>query len=262
MGYTNSPLATYKKLSPCNSGTRTHKIDRITPHCVVGQASVESLGTLFQNYSRQTSSNYGIGADGRIGLYVEEKNRSWCSSSNANDQRAITIECASSTKAPYEMHTAVYNSLIKLCVDICKRNGIKKLLWLGSKEKTLAYTPKDGEAVLTAHRWFNANKSCPGAWLYSRYGDLADRVTRELDTAIAKLYRVQIGAFSDEKRADDYAEKAKRKGFPAIVRSEYINGKKMFLVQCGAFSDYKNAENFCKDLKKAGFAAIIKEATV
>lgn len=259
MGYTNSPLVNYKRLSPCNSGTRTNHIDRITPHCVVGQASVEGLGSLFQNYSRQTSSNYGVGADGRIGLYVEEKDRSWCSSSAANDQRAITIECASSTYAPYEMNTAVYNSLVKLCVDICKRNGKKKLLWLGSKEKTLNYEPKNDEMVLSAHRWF-ANKSCPGEWLYSRFGDLANRVTKELDAAVAKLYRVQIGAFGSEKHAGEYAEKAKKKGFPAIVRTEYISGKKMFLVQCGAFSEYKNAENFVKELKKAGFDAIIKEA--
>lgn len=260
MGYTNSPLVNYKRLSPCNSGTRTHRIDRITPHCVVGQASVEGLGELFQNYSRQTASNYGIGADGRIGLYVEEKDRSWCSSSNANDQRAITIECASSTVPPYEMNAAVYNSLIKLCVDICKRNGIKKLLWLGSKEKTLAYTPKDGEAVLSAHRWF-ANKSCPGEWLYSRFGDLADRVTRELagSTGGKKLYRVQIGAFSEKKHAEDYAKKAERAGFSAIVKTETVNGKTLYRVQCGAFSDYANAENFVKDLKKAGFDAIIKE---
>ena len=257
MSYTNSPLATYKKLSPCNSGTRTHSIDRITPHCVVGQASVEGLGELFQNYSRQTASNYGIGADGRIGLYVEEKDRSWCSSSNANDQRAITIECASATKPPYEMRDAVYESLVKLCVDICKRNGKTKLLWLGSKEKTLSYEPFPNEMVLSAHRWF-ASKSCPGEWLYSRFGDLANRVTRELNVS-TKLYRVQIGAFSSEKHADEYAEKAKKKGFPAIVRTEYVNGKKMFLVQCGAFSEYKNAENFVKDLKKAGFDAIIKE---
>lgn len=256
MGYTNSPLVNYKLLSPCNSGERTHKIDRITPHCVVGQASVEGLGTLFQNYQRQTSSNYGIGADGRIGLYVDERNRSWCSSSNANDQRAITIECASSTYAPYEMNAAVYNSLIKLCVDICKRNGIKKLLWLGSKEKTLAYEPKDGEAVLTAHRWF-ANKSCPGEWLYSRFGDLAVRVTRELVTndSDKSLYRVQIGAFSDYKNAEKYVEKAKEKGFDAVVREETV-----YAVQCGAFSDLDNAENFAEDLQSAGFNAIIKEA--
>ena len=119
----NSPLVSYTKLSPNHSGARTHSIDRITPHCVVGQCSVEVLGNIFYPTSRQASSNYGIGPDGRIGMYVEEKNRSWCSSSRENDQRAITIECASDTTHPYAMNDKVYASLIDLCIDICKRNG-------------------------------------------------------------------------------------------------------------------------------------------
>lgn len=117
-------------------------------------------------------------------MYVEEKNRSWCSSSNSNDQRAVTIECASDTKHPYAMNNKVYASLIKLCTDICKRNGKKKLLWLGSKSKTLNYKPKSDEMVLTVHRWF-ANKSCPGDWLYSRLGDLAKKVTANLSGSSA-----------------------------------------------------------------------------
>lgn len=179
MGYTNSSLVSYTKLSPNHSGQRTHSIDRITPHCVVGQCSVETLGNIFLPASRQASSNYGVGVDGRVGMYVEEKNRSWCSSSNANDQRAVTIECASDTKSPYAFKDAVYQTLIKLCVDICKRNGKKKLLWLGDKTKTLNYSPKADEMVLTVHRWF-ANKSCPGDWLYARLGDLASKVTASL----------------------------------------------------------------------------------
>ena len=104
MGYTNSPMVAYKKLSPNHSGQRTHSIDRITPHCVVGQCTAEGLGEWFEKTSTQASSNYGIDKDGRVGLYVEEKNRSRCSSSNANDQRAITIECASDTSEPYAFH--------------------------------------------------------------------------------------------------------------------------------------------------------------
>ena len=179
MGYTNSSMVSYTKLSPNHSGQRTHSIDRITPHCVVGQCSVETLGNIFLPASRQASSNYGIGVDGRVGMYVEEKNRSWCSSSNANDQRAVTIECASDTKSPYAFKDAVYQTLIKLCVDICKRNGKKKLLWLGDKTKTLNYSPKADEMVLTVHKWF-ANKSCPVDWLYARLGDLASKVTASL----------------------------------------------------------------------------------
>ena len=179
MAYTNSPIVVYTKLSPNHSGQRTHSIDRITPHCVVGQCSVETLGSIFAPSSRQASSNYGIGEDGRVGMYVEEKNRSWCSSSNANDQRAVTIECASDNTEPYAFKDVVYQTLIKLCVDICQRNGKKKLLWLGDKDTTLAYTPKADEMVLTVHRWF-ANKSCPGSWMYARMGDLASKVTAQL----------------------------------------------------------------------------------
>ena len=184
MAYTNSSLVSYTKLSPNHSGLRTHSIDRITPHCVVGQCSVETLGNIFLPTSRQASCNYGIGVDGRVGMYVEEKNRSWCSSSSANDQRAVTIECASDTTEPYAFKDVVYQTLIKLCVDICKRNGKKKLLWLGDKDKTLSYEPKSDEMVLTVHRWF-ANKSCPGSWMYARMGDLAAKVTAQLGGGIS-----------------------------------------------------------------------------
>ena len=182
MAYTNSPLVVYTKLSPNHSGQRTHSIDRITPHCVVGQCSVETLGNIMYPTSRQASCNYGIGPDGRVGMYVEEKNRSWCSSSNANDQKAITIECASDTFHPYAMNDKVYATLITLCTDICRRNGKKKLLWFADKNKSLNYIPAADEMVLTVHRWF-ANKSCPGDWLYSRLSDVAAKVTANLSSA-------------------------------------------------------------------------------
>lgn len=220
MTYTNSKLVSYTKLSPNHSGQRTHSIDRITPHCVVGQLSCESICGCFTSPSRQASCNYGIGKDGRISLCVEEKNRSWCSSSNANDQRAVTIECASDMSEPYAMNNAVYNSLVKLCIDICKRNGKKKLLWLGSKDKCLNYTPKSDEMVLTVHRWF-ANKSCPGNWLYSRLGELATKVTTELSGStpsdgkkpVTQMYRVRK-SWSDAKsqiRAYKILDNAKKK---------------------------------------------------
>lgn len=213
----NSSLVSYKRLSPNHSGRRTHSIDRITPHCVVGQCSIETLGNIFAPTSRQASCNYGIGTDGRVGMYVEEKNRSWCSSSNANDQRAVTIEFASDTKHPYTMNSTVYAALIKLCVDICRRNGKRKLIWLGDKNKTLNYSPKSDEMVLTVHRWF-ANKSCPGDWLYSRLGDLAAKVTAQLGGSslgggnVSGLYRVRK-SWSDaksQKGAFKSLENAKR----------------------------------------------------
>ena len=222
MAYTNSSMVVYTKLSPNNSGQRTHSIDRITPHCVVGQCTAEGLGDWFYPSSTQASSNYGIDKNGRVGMYVEEKNRSWCSSSNANDQRAVTIECASDTTEPYAMNAAVYDTLIKLCTDICKRNGKKKLLWFADKDKSLNYNPAADEMVLTVHRWF-ANKSCPGEWLYSRLGDLAAKVTAaladpvpaktETTTEKKKYYRVQIGAFTVKANADAMLKKAQAAGF-------------------------------------------------
>ena len=190
MGYTNSALVDCKVMSPNHSGTRTHKIDRITPHCVVGQLKAANIGGCFAKTSRKASCNYGIGSDGKVCLIVDEANRSWCTSSNANDQRAITIECASDKAEPYAMTETVYNKLIELCVDICKRNGKDTLLWLEDKEKSLAYKPKDNEMVITVHRWF-ANKSCPGNWLYARLGDLAEKVTAQLGGAGNKEVNLQ-----------------------------------------------------------------------
>lgn len=180
----NSPLVDCIVKSPNHSGARTHSIDRITPHCVVGQLTAESIGGCFTSSSRQASCNYGIGTEGRVVLCVDEANRSWCSSSNANDQRAVTIECASDMSEPYAMNSKVYNKLVDLCVDICKRNGKKKLIWFGNKEKTLNYSPASDEMIITVHRWF-ANKSCPGDWLYNRLGDLAKTVTQTLGGASA-----------------------------------------------------------------------------
>lgn len=178
----NSSMVSYTQISPNKNSPRNHAIDRITPHCVVGQLTAERICGCFTSPSRGASCNYGIGTDGRVSLCVEEKDRSWCSSSSANDNRAITIECASDKVHPYAMNDKVWKSLIELCVDICQRNGKKKLLWLVDKDKTLAYEPKSDEMIITVHRWF-ANKSCPGDWLYERLGDLATEVTKRLGGA-------------------------------------------------------------------------------
>lgn len=219
----NSSLVVYTNLSPNHSGKRTHSIDRITPHCVVGQLSAESICGCFISSSGEASCNYAIGTDGRVALCVDESNRSWCSSSNSNDQRAVTIECASDKTAPYTMNSSVYNSLVALCTDICKRNGKNKLIWVSDKEKSLAYEPKSGEMVLTVHRWF-ANKSCPGDWLYSRLGDLASKVTANLSSSTnstaKNLYRVQVGAYSDKNNADAMLAKLKAAGFGGYIVTE------------------------------------------
>lgn len=175
MAYTNSSLVNYKKISPNKTSPRNHKIDTISIHCVVGQCSAETLGDIFASPSRQASSNYGVDKDGRIGLYVEEKDRSWCTSSASNDNRAITIEVASDTYHPYKVTDKAYKSLIKLLVDICKRNGIKKLLWKGDKS-LIGQVSKQN---MTVHRWF-ANKSCPGDYLYNLHGQIAKEVNAQL----------------------------------------------------------------------------------
>ena len=231
MGYTNSPLVSYTKLSPNNSGTRTHSIDRITPHCIVGQLSVESAGEWFSKSGTQASCNYVIGADGRVGLIVPESQRSWCSSSRENDQRAVTIECASDKTEPYAFKDEVYKRLIELCVDICKRNGKTKLLWLGTKEKTLSYEPKPDEMVLTVHRWF-ANKSCPGDWLMNRMDELAAKVTTALAPAQAPV---------EEKDKSDTSKK------------EYL-----YNVVVGVYSVKSNAEAHLREVQKEYPGAFIK----
>ena len=175
MAFTNSPLAKVTLLSPNHSGQRNHEIDTITIHCVVGQCSAKRIGEIFLPESRQASSNYGIGYDGEIGLYVEEKNRSWCSSSSSNDHRAITIEVASDTKEPYAVTDKAYAALIDLVTDICKRNNIKELKWKGDKS-LIGQVDKQN---MTVHRWF-ANKSCPGTYLYERHGQIAAEVNSRL----------------------------------------------------------------------------------
>lgn len=175
----NSPLVVHTRISPNKDAPRNHAIDRVTVHCVVGQVTAESLGGIFANPSKYASSNYGVDKNGRVGMYVEEKDCSWCSSNRDNDNRAITIETASDATYPYAVTDAAYNGLLDLLTDICKRHGKKKLLWFGDKAKTLAYQPKSDEMVMTVHRWF-AQKSCPGQYLYERHPAIAAEVTRRL----------------------------------------------------------------------------------
>lgn len=183
----NSLLVSYTKLSPNHSGKRNHVIDTITIHCMAGNASVETCGALFANPSRKASSNYGIGSDGRIALYVDEANRSWCTSSASNDNRAVTIEVANNGGAPdWPVSDKAYAALLDLVTDICKRNGIKKLLWKGDK----SLIGQVNKQNMTVHRWFAA-KACPGDYLYNRHGQIAAEVNKRLEgeeeVDIAKL---------------------------------------------------------------------------
>lgn len=218
----NSPLVSYIKISPNKTVPRNHEIDTITIHCVVGQLTVEQLGNVFAPSSVQASSNYGIGTNGRIGMYVEEKDRSWCSSNRDNDHRAITIECASDLKHPYAINDAVYNSLINLCYDICKRNGIKELKWKADKS-LIGQVDKQN---MTVHRWF-ANKACPGDYIYNRLGDIAFKVNQKLaddqinqNGSTTTLYCVQVGAFSNKTNADNMLRRIKEAGFDGFITTK------------------------------------------
>lgn len=174
MTYTNSPLVDYTRISPHRGSRNGHVIDTITIHCAAAQAAVETLGRLFQ--TKQASANYGIGADGRVGMYVEEKDRSWCTSNNANDARAVTIEVACDNRHPYAVKDAVYKKLITLVADICKRNGIAKLVWSTDKYDRMNHK---GGCNMTVHRDYE-NKACPGQWLYDRHGQIAAEVNKRL----------------------------------------------------------------------------------
>lgn len=175
----NSSLVSYTQISPNKTSPRNHAIDTITIHCMAGDLSIETCGNVFAPSSRQASSNYGIGSDGRIGMYVEEKDRSWCSSNSANDHRAVTIEVANDGGAETGWHVSdkAYQALINLVADICKRNNIKKLLWKGDK----SLIGQVSEQNMTVHRWFAA-KACPGDYLYNLHGQIADEVNAKLGT--------------------------------------------------------------------------------
>lgn len=247
----NSSLVAYTKISPNKTSPRNHTIDTITIHCVVGQLSVESLGNVFAPSSRQASSNYGIGSDGRIGMYVEEKDRSWCSSNKSNDHRAITIECASDATSPYAINDKVYESLINLCVDICQRNNIKELKW--KADKSLIGQPD--KQNMTVHRWFSAT-ACPGDYIYNRLGQIAEDVNERLNQSTASvLYLVQVGAYGSQANAKIMALKLSIKGFKSYI----VSSEGLYKLQVGAYSKKTNAEDMAAKLRASGFETYISK---
>lgn len=257
MAYSNSPLVTYKRITNNKTSPRNHAIDTITIHCIVGQWTAKQGCDYFATTDRECSANYVVGKDGSIGLSVEEKDRSWCSSSSSNDHRAITIEVASDTAHPYAVTDEAYNALIKLVADICKRNGIKKLLWKADKS-LIGQVDKQN---MTVHRWF-ANKSCPGEYLYSRHSDIAAKVNALLGDSAEEtaqtpttqtLYRVQVGAYSKKANADAMLEKIKKAGFDTYMVQ--VDG--LYKVQVGAYSKKSNADAMAAKLKASGFDTYI-----
>jgi N-acetyl-anhydromuramyl-L-alanine amidase AmpD len=243
----NSPLVNYTKISPNSSNPRNKPITKITIHHVAGNLTVEQIGNVFATKERKASSNYGVDNYGRVGMYVEEKNRAWTSSNSDNDNQAVTIEVANITGAPdWKVSDVALNKTIDLCVDICKRNNIKRLNFTGDKTGNL-----------TMHKWFAAT-ACPGPYLESKFPYIANEVNKRLNTGAEKpstdvLYRVQTGAFKNKSNADALLAKVKAAGFDTYM----IQADGLYKVQVGAFSVKSNADAMAKKLKSKGFDVYI-----
>lgn len=214
MAFTNSSLVSYTKISPNRNAPRNNTIQAIVIHHIAGIMSVEQFGELVANPAREMSANYAIGNDGRIGLFCPESDRSWCSSSGNIDNKAITIEVSNDVNGePWSISEAAFTSLIKLCVDICKRNNIKKLEYLGNLNGTLL---RHCDIVAT---------QCPGTWIKNHTQEICDKVNAELagkpiiqPINSKEMYRIrkswdnvasQIGAYSNL----DNAKKACKEGY-------------------------------------------------
>lgn len=166
-----SKYVNYINLSPNCNAPRNNSIRKITIHHMAGNLSVEQCGNIFADRNRQASSNYGIGSDGRVGLYVDEANRSWCSSNGDNDHQAVTIEVANDViGGNWHVSDVALAKLIDLCVDICKRNHIDRLIFTGN-----------ANGNLTLHKYFAAT-ACPGPYLESKMPYIAEEVNRRLNT--------------------------------------------------------------------------------
>lgn len=166
----NSPLIDYVFLSPNGDFPRKDTIKKLTIHHMAGNLTLEALGESFSQRDRRASSNYAIDSSGRVALYVEESNRAWTSSSRENDSQAVTIEVANDeTGGDWHVSDAAYEILIDLCVDICRRNGIKELRFTG-----------DEEGNLTIHKMFNRETQCPGPYLEGKMEEIAREVNERL----------------------------------------------------------------------------------
>ncbi len=204
-------------------------INRIIPHCVVGQVTMKRLGEIFQNPNREASSNYGCCIDG-IGMYVEEKNTSWATSSYYCDSHGISIECASDSKAPYAFTDKVWNELVDLCTDICKRYGKTTLMWISDKWANRYYEPKEHEMLLSAHRFYSS-KSCPGDWMFEREQKLCNEVNlrlREVPWGIRdftkELYTYVLERDAQQRELNYWNNKMLNGMTASEVAREFFNG--------------------------------------
>lgn len=202
------------------SNPRKNQIERITPHVFVGEWDAERMGAYFTQENIRASANYVIGNDGTIINCVDENARAWTSSSSANDNKAVTIECASTTKSPYIMPEQTYNALIELTADIMRRYNKTSLIYINDKEKALNYKLKDNEMLLTKHSFF-ANKACWGAWFEGKTNDFITKVNNKIKESNT-LYAVQVGAFKEKTNAVKMQTQLKKYGFNSfIVRKDY-----------------------------------------
>ena len=250
----DSSLVCYTRISPHRSSPRNHAIDTITIHVMAGKATIEACGETFQ--TREASSNYGVGSDGRIAMYVQERDRSWCTDSRTNDNRAVTIEVANNGGAPdWPVSEEAYEALIYLVADICHRNDIKKLLWEGNCQLAGQIDRQN----MTVHRWF-ANKACPGNYLYNRHGDIARRVNDILNQL--EVDEMDFSTLTDEqidsltkrisdrlakKPVSDFARDSSKK---AIDSGLFVDGDHDGLVDDP--QGYVTREQFATVLNRAG----------
>lgn len=218
----NSSLVNYTKISPNSNNPRKNAIKKITIHHMAGNLTVETCGNVFAPSSRQASSNYGIGSDGRVGMYVEEKNRAWTSSNATNDHQAVTIEVANDQiGGNWHVSDKALNKLVELCVDICRRNGIARLNYTG-----------DATGNLTRHNMFAAT-SCPGPYLQSKFPYIAEEVNKKLNasTAPAAPAKKSVDEIASEVIAGKWGNGSDRKqritaaGYNYDAVQEAVNAK-------------------------------------
>lgn len=173
-----SPLVSYTNISP-NKSKRTQKIDTIVIHCMAGNLTAKKCADLFANKSRGASSNYCVDSKGSISCACPENYRSWCTSSSKVDQRGITIEVANDGGANTGWHvsTTALNALVILIVDVCKRNGIAKLVWSTNKDDRINH--RNG-CNMEVHR-DHAAKACPGNYLMSMHPWIVQQVNAQLE---------------------------------------------------------------------------------
>lgn len=250
----NSPLVDFTRISPNSNNPRNHKIDTIVVHHMAGNLSIESCGAGFADPARQASSNYAIGSDGRVGMYVEEANRSWCSSNREVDHRGITIEVANDGGAPdWHISDKALAKLIDLCTDICQRNGIAKLNFTGDKT---------GNLVM--HKYYAATL-CPGPYLGGKFPYIAQEVNKRLNAGTSQeapskpqseetTWRVQVGSFSKKAYAERKADAVRTEGFDAYLAC--ADGK-LWRVQVGGFAEKSEAQKLMEKLQAAGFSGYV-----